>query len=584
MGVRKAVLDKVITSADPLDGKSSVRLATTQALPAYTRVGNVITANANGALPAIDGEVMAVGESLLLKDGASGVDNGIYVVTQLGSGGTPFILTRRDDADTTELVNSGLNTIVEEGAQHGGQGKRFVLITPNPITLNVTALEFQEAAGGGDGAIFEQVDDPDKIRTEAGKITPVLRRLGGDGAVGGDGVLRLVSYDENFTHHHIPIRAVVRVPERQQMLYKGIPFFDGLLIADGIVTEATMSAEELLETLGTVLDLDEILMGGGSPAVARGPAEARTRLDVYSKAEADTVAGDGRAALWWNGSSNEDGSQNGSDSSHDVSFTAEVGRINKWLSQFAGIVATLPDVGTENHNRRIAFFDAGVGGNPLVVNAAAGDEIHRRSGTDVTITIHPFTFVELLGDWSTQSWRVIREEVFLGALPPTGADRIVMVSDLNVVAAVPLLPGQMIGRDALASEVTTPLDAWQVWNLLYQTVGAFTVANVGAGVNTGVEPSSAQGWRRCIETLITPTAPGASIAGLVATPAASDFIHRKMIRNGSAVDPLDLNHEDGTEPTATNRIRTKDGLAYTIAAGGHVFITYSPAFARWCVE
>lgn len=583
MGVRKAVLDRVITSADPLDGKSSVRVATTQALPAYTRNGNVITANANGALPAIDGKVMAVGESLLLKNGASAVDDGIYTVTQLGSGGAPFILTRRNDADATELVNSGMNTVVEEGIQYGGRGKRFVLITPNPIVLNTTPLEFQEAGGDGAG-IAETVGASEVLDTDAGKLTPMLHRLGGSGAVGGDGVLKQIAYDENFSHFHIPLRAVKRVPERQQMLYKGIPFFDGLLIADGIVTEAASSAEELLEILGTVLDLDEILMGGGSPAVARGPAEVRTRLDVYSRSEVDTAAGDGRPALWWNGSSNADGSQNGTDSSHDISFTAEVGRVNKWLSQFAGIVATLPDVDTENHNRRIAFFDVGSGGNPMTVTAAVGDQVYRRGVGSASITIHPFTFVELQGDWSTQTWRVIREEVFLGALPPVGADRIVMVSDVDVVATVGLTPGQMIGRDALASEVTTPLDAWQVWNLLYQTVGAFTVANVGAGANAGVEPSSAQGWRRCIESLITPTAPGAAIAGLVASPALSDFIHRKMIRNGSAVDTLQLNHEDGTEATATNRIRTKDGLAYVIAAEGHVWISYSPAFARWFVE
>jgi hypothetical protein len=38
-----------------LDTKPGVRLATTAALPANNRVGNVLTANANGALPNIDG-------------------------------------------------------------------------------------------------------------------------------------------------------------------------------------------------------------------------------------------------------------------------------------------------------------------------------------------------------------------------------------------------------------------------------------------------------------------------------------------------------------------------------------------------
>lgn len=433
MGVRKAVLDKAITAADPLDNKSSVRVVTTQALPAYARVDNVITANVNGAMPSIDGVTLAVGDDLLLKDGASAVDNGIYTVTAVGSGGAPFSFTRRGDADTTEFVNSGLNTIIEEGAQYGGQGTRFALITPNPITLNVTALEFQEVAGGGGGAIVEQIDAPAKINTEAGKITPIMRRLGGDGAVDGDGVLRDISYDENFTHFHIPFRMSVRVPDRQQMLYKGIPLFDGMLIADGIVTEAVPSAEELLEILGTVLDLDEILMGGGSPAVARGPAEARARLDVYSRAEADAVAGDGRVQLWWNGSSNADGSQSGSDSNHDVSFTAEVGRINKWLSQFAGIVATLPVVGTENHNRRIAFFDNGNGLNTLDVVPAGGDAIYdpRIQGTTGTLTIQPGTMVVLQGDWSTLAWKLVE------VLEP--APLIVTAGQINEFVGAPIV-------------------------------------------------------------------------------------------------------------------------------------------------
>jgi len=79
--------------------KDAVRVATAAALPAYTRADDVITADAVGALAAVDGVTLAAGERLLLKDGAAGADNGIYVVTTLGDGTTEFVLTRADDLD-----------------------------------------------------------------------------------------------------------------------------------------------------------------------------------------------------------------------------------------------------------------------------------------------------------------------------------------------------------------------------------------------------------------------------------------------------------------------------------------------------
>lgn len=148
MGLDKKYLDRQIAAADPQDHKASVRFVTTVALAAYTRVGNVITASGNGALGVQDGVTPVQGNSLLLTTGASGSDNGIYVVTQLGSGGTPFILTRRSDADTAQFVNSGMRCGVEEGTLFGGTGTEFVLVTPNPIVLNTTALDFEPVTGG----------------------------------------------------------------------------------------------------------------------------------------------------------------------------------------------------------------------------------------------------------------------------------------------------------------------------------------------------------------------------------------------------------------------------------------------------
>lgn len=151
MGLDRQYVQAQIFAADPEDHKASVRVATTTSLPAYTRVGNVITADADGVLPDIDGVTLAEGESMLLQHGADGEDNGIYAVSQLGDGSHPFILTRRADANADSLVTAGMTFRVMEGSTYGiAGGTVFVLQTLDPISLNVTPLTFGAEVSGFD--------------------------------------------------------------------------------------------------------------------------------------------------------------------------------------------------------------------------------------------------------------------------------------------------------------------------------------------------------------------------------------------------------------------------------------------------
>jgi hypothetical protein len=65
---------------------ASVQWATTAPLAA-TRSGNVLTADSGGVIPQIDSNTVAVNDAVLVKDQATGADNGIYVVTDLGTAG-----------------------------------------------------------------------------------------------------------------------------------------------------------------------------------------------------------------------------------------------------------------------------------------------------------------------------------------------------------------------------------------------------------------------------------------------------------------------------------------------------------------
>ena len=137
--------------AQGLDVKASVVYATAAALSAYTfsaTAGGTLTANANGAI-SVDGSTPSVNDRILVKNETSGDApyNGIYVVTTVGDGSNPYVLTRSEDANISAEVTDGMFTFVEQGTTNNGTS--WVLTTNNPITLNTTALVFAQFSGAG---------------------------------------------------------------------------------------------------------------------------------------------------------------------------------------------------------------------------------------------------------------------------------------------------------------------------------------------------------------------------------------------------------------------------------------------------
>jgi hypothetical protein len=127
------------------------RLATATVLPANTYnngasgVGATLTGNSNGAL-SVDGTLVLTNDRVMVKNEVTGANNGIYVVTQVGSVGTPYILTRSTDYNT---AGSGVNQIdagdfflITAGATNANTS--WVQQTPLPITVGTTALVFQQ--------------------------------------------------------------------------------------------------------------------------------------------------------------------------------------------------------------------------------------------------------------------------------------------------------------------------------------------------------------------------------------------------------------------------------------------------------
>ena len=144
----KAYVDQV---AQGLDTKPSCRLGTTVNLAAtYSNgtagVGATLTASSNGAL-SLDGSTPSVNDRILVKNQTDASENGIYVVDQVGAGGTPFVLTRATPEDQPSELSGGAFVFVEEGSIGSNNGYTFTH-TGQP-TFGTTDLDVAQFSGAG---------------------------------------------------------------------------------------------------------------------------------------------------------------------------------------------------------------------------------------------------------------------------------------------------------------------------------------------------------------------------------------------------------------------------------------------------
>lgn len=135
-----------------LDVKTSVRAASTANLAS-------ITYNATGGTSArgqittapnvLDGVTLAANDRILLKDQSTGAQNGIWVVSTVGTGANG-VWDRATDFNEDAEVTAGAFTFVTEGTVNADSG--WVLTTNDPIVIggaSGTALVFAQFSGAG---------------------------------------------------------------------------------------------------------------------------------------------------------------------------------------------------------------------------------------------------------------------------------------------------------------------------------------------------------------------------------------------------------------------------------------------------
>lgn len=146
--VNKTYADSI---ASGINFHQSCRLATTGALPSCTYnngvsgVGATLTATANGAL-SVDTTAVVSTNRILVKNQVNTAHNGVYVVTQTGAAGSPFILTRATDFDSAgtgvDQIDAGDFFLITAGSTLANTS--WVQQTPLPITVGTTGIVFSQ--------------------------------------------------------------------------------------------------------------------------------------------------------------------------------------------------------------------------------------------------------------------------------------------------------------------------------------------------------------------------------------------------------------------------------------------------------
>ena len=216
----KAYVDEVATG---LDVKDSVLTATTVNLTAtYSNgtagVGATLTNSGTQAALVLDGITLAGGDRILVKDETVGnrERNGVYTVTQIGSGSTNWVLTRATDVDQAAELTGGSFVFVESGTANGGNG--FVFTHVGQPTIGTTELPVSQFSGAGQidagdaitkaGNRLDVATDnssievnADALRVKAGGITNAMLAGGIDGA----NIENFVFTDESSTQGAVQI-------------------------------------------------------------------------------------------------------------------------------------------------------------------------------------------------------------------------------------------------------------------------------------------------------------------------------------------------------------------------------------------
>jgi hypothetical protein len=148
--VNKSYVDTLVASGihfhEPVRVESPINLNATYN-NGVSGVGATLTNAGTQVALVIDGVTVSVNDRVLIYQQTTQTQNGIYVVTSVGSGSTNWVLTRASDADTYVInsangLSEGSTVFVQEGAT--GAGETYTCNTSGVITFGTTNITFAQ--------------------------------------------------------------------------------------------------------------------------------------------------------------------------------------------------------------------------------------------------------------------------------------------------------------------------------------------------------------------------------------------------------------------------------------------------------
>lgn len=135
---------------------------------------------------ALDDVTLTVGQRVLIKDQADQTQNGIYDVTNVGSGATNWILTRSSDYNSTAEILSGSYTVIAQGTVNAAI--LYVMTNPNPIVVGTDDIEFSAFESAANITVTAPLN---KTGNVIGLDIPLLAEYGGTGVDNGSNTITL---------------------------------------------------------------------------------------------------------------------------------------------------------------------------------------------------------------------------------------------------------------------------------------------------------------------------------------------------------------------------------------------------------
>lgn len=110
-------------------------------------VGATLTSTSNVTFPDVDGIAIALNDNVILNGQTNKAQNGSYILTTVGSAGTPWVLTRAPFIDQASEMEGSFE-FVTSGTTYGNTGWVLTSLT-EPVVVGTTELLWVQFSGAG---------------------------------------------------------------------------------------------------------------------------------------------------------------------------------------------------------------------------------------------------------------------------------------------------------------------------------------------------------------------------------------------------------------------------------------------------